>query len=139
MAGNKTLALIKPKAVGNGHAGAILHIINASGFSIKGLKMLKMSKKMAEEFYAEHKNKDFYKSLIEYITSSPVIAAYICKDNAVENFRELIGATDPKIAAPETIRAKFGTSAQMNAIHGSDSDKNALREISIVFNEDEIF
>jgi len=139
MAGNITLAMIKPKAVESGHTGAILHTICVSGFKIRGLKMMKFTKEQAEKFYEAHKGKDFYKPLIEFITSGPVVVACLEAPNAVNTFRELMGATDPKLAAPETIRGKFGTSVLANAIHGSDSDEAALREIEIVFDKNEIF
>jgi nucleoside-diphosphate kinase len=139
MAGNITLAMIKPKAVESGHTGAILHTICVAGFKIRGLKMMKFTKEQAEKFYEAHKGKDFYKPLIEFITSGPVVVACLEGPDAVNTFRELMGATDPKLAAPETIRGKFGTSVLANAIHGSDSDEAALREIEIVFDKDEIF
>lgn len=139
MAGKQTLAIIKPNAVKNGHTGSILHMINAAGFSIKGLKMMKMTPAIAKKFYAVHKNKPFFHDLVEYMTTGPIVAAVVVGDNAVENFRNLIGATDPKIAGPETIRGKYGESLQKNAIHGSDSDENAEKEISIIFKDDELF
>lgn len=139
MAGNVTLAMIKPKAVESGHVGAILHTICASGFRIKGLKMMKFTKDLAEKFYEVHKGKDFYEPLIEFITSGPVVVACIEGENAVASFRELMGATDPKLAGPETIRGKYGVSVLANAIHGSDSDEAAAREIELVFSKEEIF
>lgn len=139
MTGSITLAIIKPKAVANGHIGAILHTINAGGFRIRSLKMMQMTRKQAEEFYAVHKKKDFFEGLVEFMSSGPIVVASITGDNAVESFRNLIGATDPKVAAPDTIRAKFGTSLTMNAIHGSDSDENAIRETEMMFKPEEIF
>mgnify|MGYP001132767239 CR=1 FL=1 len=139
MAGNITLAMIKPKAVESGHVGAILHTICAAGFKIRGLKMMKFTKEQAEKFYEVHKGKDFYKPLIEFIISGPVVVACIEGPDAVQTFRELMGATDPKLAGAETIRGRFGTSVLANAIHGSDSDESALREIEIVFDKHEIF
>ncbi len=139
MNGSITLAIIKPRAVANGHIGAILHTINAGGFRIRALKMMQMTRKQAEEFYAVHKKKDFFEGLIDFMSSGPIVVASITAPNAVESFRSLIGATDPKMAAPETIRAKFGTSLTMNAIHGSDSDENALRETEMLFKPEEIF
>jgi nucleoside-diphosphate kinase len=139
MAGSITLAIIKPKAVSNGHIGAILHTINAGGFRIRGLKMIQLTRKQAEEFYAIHKKADFFAGLIEFMTSGPIVVASITAPNAVDEFRTLIGATDPKAASPDTIRAKFGTSITMNAIHGSDSDENAIRETTILFKPEELF
>lgn len=139
MTGKRTFIMIKPNAVKNGHTGAILHTINASGFCIKGLKMMKITPGLAKKFYAIHKNKDFFSALIEYISSGPIVAAYITGDNAVENLRILIGATDPQIATAESIRGKFGESLQMNAIHGSDSNENAKKEIELIFKDEELF
>jgi nucleoside-diphosphate kinase len=139
MAGSITFAIIKPKAVANGHIGAILHTINAGGFRIRGMKMIQMTRKQAEEFYAVHKKQDFFAGLIEFMTSGPIVVASITAANAVEDFRKLIGATDPKAAAPDTIRGKFGTNITMNAIHGSDSDENAIRETNLLFKPEELF
>ncbi|MBN2728201.1 MAG: nucleoside-diphosphate kinase [Bacteroidales bacterium] len=139
MTGKKTFTMIKPNAVKSGHVGSILHTINAAGFCIKGLKMLKMSPALAKKFYAVHKKRDFFPELIDYICSGPIVAVCIEGDNAVESFRNLIGATDPKTAGPETIRAKYGESMQMNAIHGSDSNENAAKEIELIFGKDELF
>lgn len=139
MEGKTTFAIIKPRAMASGNAGAIMHIICANGYKIKGLKMIKMTKEEAESFYSLHKGRDFFKSLIDFITSGPVIVMVLEKENAVADFRKLIGATDPKLAAPETIRAKFGTDMQMNAIHGSDSDENAKREIAVFFSKNDLF
>ena len=139
MTGKKTFIMIKPNAVKNGHTGAMLHTINASGFCIIGLKMMKMTPELAKKFYAVHKKKDFFPALVEYISSGPIVVACIKGDNAVENLRTLIGATDPKIASAESIRAKFGESLQMNAIHGSDSNENAKKEIELIFNNEDLF
>ncbi len=139
MAGSITLAIIKPKAVELGHTGAILHTINAAGYCIKGLKMMRMTRELAEEFYAVHKKRDFFNDLVEFMSSGPIVVASITAENAVASFRNTIGATDPKMAASDTIRAKFGTSMQMNAIHGSDSDENAIRETNLLFAPEEIF
>lgn len=139
MNGTTTLAIIKPRAVSNGHIGAILHTMNAGGFRIRGLKMMLFTREQAEAFYAVHKKKDFFEGLIDFMTSGPVVVASITAPNAVESFRSLIGATDPKMAAPETIRAKFGTSLTMNAIHGSDSDENAMRETNMLFKPEELY
>jgi len=139
MAGSITFAIIKPKAVANGHIGAILHTINAGGFRIRGVKMLQMTRKQAEDFYAAHKKKDFFEGLIEFMCSGPIVVASITAANAVEDFRLLIGATDPKMASPDSIRAKFGTNITMNAIHGSDSDEAAIRETNLMFKPEELF
>lgn len=139
MAGSITLAIIKPKAVANGHIGAILHTINAGGFRIRGIKMIQLTRKQAEEFYAVHKKQDFFEGLVEFMTSGPIVVASITAPNAVEDFRKLVGATDPKAASPDTIRGKFGTNITMNAIHGSDSDDNAIRETNILFKPEELF
>jgi nucleoside-diphosphate kinase len=130
MAGSISVAIIKPKAVESGHTGAILHTINAAGFCIRGL---------AEEFYAVHKKREFFNDLVTFMTSGPIVVISITAENAVANFRNTIGATDPKMAASDTIRAKFGVSMQMNAIHGSDSDENALRETELLFSPEELF
>ncbi|PKP01956.1 MAG: nucleoside-diphosphate kinase [Bacteroidetes bacterium HGW-Bacteroidetes-6] len=139
MAGSISVAIIKPKAVESGHTGAILHTINAAGFCIRGLKMMQMTRELAEEFYAVHKKREFFNDLVTFMTSGPIVVISITAENAVANFRNTIGATDPKMAASDTIRAKFGVSMQMNAIHGSDSDENALRETELLFSPEELF
>jgi len=128
MAGNRTFTMIKPGAVKNGHIGAILAHINKGGFKIVALKMTHLSKKKAGEFYAVHSERPFYGELVDFMSSGPIVAAILEKDNAVEDFRTLIGATNPKEAAEGTIRALFATSIGENAVHGSDSDENALIE-----------
>lgn len=139
MAGTNTLAIIKPKAVENGNIGAILHTINAAGFQIKGLKMLRLTRKQAEEFFAAHKKSEIFQNLVEFMSSGPIVVAAIYGEDAVEQFRSLMGATDPKLAGPETIRGKFGTNATMNAIHGSESDEIAKKEIEFMFKPEELF
>ena len=139
MAGKTTFTMIKPNAVKNGHCGSILHMINAAGFCLKGLKMMKMTPELAKKFYAVHKDRPFFNDLVEYMCTGPIVAAVIKGENAVESFRSLIGSTDPKIASPDSIRGKYGESLQMNAIHGSDSDENAAKEIALIFSEDELF
>jgi nucleoside-diphosphate kinase len=116
-----------------------VHTINAAGFCIRGLKMMRMTRELAEEFYAVHKKSDFFNGLVEFMTSGPIVVVSLTAENAVVSLRNTIGATDPKMAASDTIRAKFGTSMQMNAIHGSDSDKNAIRETNLLFAPEEIF
>lgn len=125
--------MIKPDAFRNGHSGAILDRIIKEGFTIKALKMLKLSKEKAGEFYAVHKERPFYGELVEFMSSGPIIAAILEKENAVEDFRKLIGATNPANAEEGTIRKLFATSVGENAIHGSDSDENAAIEGSFMF------
>jgi nucleoside-diphosphate kinase len=120
--------MIKPDAVRNGHIGAILEQINAAGFKIVAMKYTKLSAEKAGEFYEVHKERPFYGELVEFMSSGPIVAAILEKDNAVEDFRTLIGATNPADAAPGTIRAKYATSIGENAVHGSDSDENAAIE-----------
>ncbi|MEZ5030107.1 MAG: nucleoside-diphosphate kinase [Saprospiraceae bacterium] len=139
MAGNRTFTMIKPDAVRNGHIGAILAQINASGFKIVAMKYTKLSAEKAGEFYAIHRERPFYGELVEFMSSGPIVAAILEKDNAVEDFRTLIGATDPSKAEPGTIRAKYATNIGENAVHGSDSDENALIEGSFHFGGVEIF
>jgi len=135
MASNRTFTMIKPDAVQNGHIGAILAKINEAGFRILAMKMTRLSKESAEAFYAVHKDRPFFGELVEYITSGPIVAAILEKNNAVEDFRKLIGATDPAKAEEGTIRKMFAKSIAANAIHGSDSDENAARESAFFFSE----
>ena len=128
MAGNRTFTMIKPDGVANGHIGAILEKINGAGFRIVSMKMTQLTVRDAQEFYAIHKERPFYSDLVEYMTSGPIVAAILEKENAVEDFRTLIGNTNPKEAAPGTIRALYATDISANAIHGSDSDENAIIE-----------
>ncbi len=137
MAGNRTFTMIKPDAVGNGHTGAILEKINAAGFRIVAMKKTQLSRKDAEAFYAIHKERPFFADLVEYMTSGPIVPAILEKDNAVEDFRTLIGSTNPKEAAEGTIRALYATDISANAIHGSDSDDNATIEGNFFFSERE--
>lgn len=125
--------MIKPDAFRNGHSGAILDRIIKEGFKIKALKQLKLSKEKAGEFYAVHKERPFYGELVDFMSSGPIIAAILEKENAVEDFRKLIGATNPANADEGTIRKLFATSVGENAIHGSDSDENAAIEGSFMF------
>lgn len=133
MSDDITLAIIKPNAIRTGKTGPILAMINEGGFQIIAMKMLKLSQELAEEFYEIHKGKVFYEGLIEFMTSGPVIAMILKHENAVENFRKLIGPTDPNKAEPGTIRKTFAVSTQMNAVHGSDSVENANREADFFF------
>ncbi len=137
MANNLTLAIIKPNSVRTGKTGPILSMINEAGFMIIAMKMVRLTMQQAELFYEIHKGKPFYEGLVEFLSSGPVVAMILMHENAVEKFRELIGNTDPAKAAEGTIRRMFGVSVQMNAIHGSDSDENAIRETNFFFAETE--
>ena len=125
--------MIKPDATGAGHTGKILDRIIQAGFGIEEMKWTTLSTEQAEEFYAIHKERPFYGELVDYMTSGPIVAAVLSKDNAVEDYRKLIGATDPKEADPGTIRADFAVSIAANAVHGSDSDDNAKIEGDFFF------
>lgn len=131
--------MIKPDAVGNNHIGPILAKINEAGFRIVAMKYTRLSPEQAGKFYAIHKERPFYHDLVKYMSSGPIVAAILEKDNAVESFRSLIGATDPAKAAPGTIRNLFAKSIEANAIHGSDSDENALIEGNFFFSRLERF
>lgn len=139
MATNRTFTMIKPDAVANGHIGAILNDIIAGGFKIVAMKYIKLSQETAGNFYAVHKERPFYGELVNFMTSGPIVAAILEKDNAVEDFRSLIGATNPADAAEGTIRNKYAKSIDANAIHGSDSDENAAIEGNFFFSEFERF
>ncbi|RMF23007.1 MAG: nucleoside-diphosphate kinase [Bacteroidetes bacterium] len=139
MAGNRTFTMIKPDAVQAGHIGAILDKICAAGFRIVALKLTKLSRERAEEFYAVHRGRPFFEELVEFMSSGPIVAAVLEKENAVEEFRKLIGATNPAEAEPGTIRALYAKSIGENAIHGADSDENAHREAHFHFAEVEMF
>ena len=133
-----TFTMIKPEAVEAGNSGSILSKIEKAGFRIVSMKKTLLSKEKAGQFYAVHKERPFYNDLVEYMSSGPIIAAILEKDNAVLDFRSLIGSTDPSEAAEGTIRAEFAESKAKNAVHGSDSDENAKIEIKYFFSEDEI-
>ncbi|MBK20808.1 MAG: nucleoside-diphosphate kinase [Flavobacteriales bacterium] len=139
MSGNITFTMIKPQAMRNGAGGAILKMIQDGGFEIIALKLKRLSKNAAEEFYGIHKGKPFYDKLVDFMTSGPIIAAILKKSNAVEDYRRLLGTTDPETAEEGTIRKAFATDMTMNAAHGSDSDENALIEAKFHFTEEEIF
>lgn len=128
MATNRTFTMIKPDGVENGHIGAILEKITASGFRIVAMKLTQMTKADAEAFYAVHNERPFFGELVEFMTRGPIVAAILEKENAVADFRTLIGATNPADAAEGTIRALYATSVGENAVHGSDSDENAAIE-----------
>lgn len=135
MANNKTFTMIKPDAFAAGNSGAITKMIEEAGFSIKAMKLTKLSAETAGKFYAVHSERPFYNDLCAYMSSGPIIAMILEKDNAVEDFRKLIGATNPAEAAEGTIRQIFAKSIEANAVHGSDSDENAAIEGSFFFSE----
>ena len=139
MTGKKTLTIIKPMAVKNNFTGPILQKINESGFVIKAMKLMQLSKEQANEFYAVHKGKPFYENLTTFMSSGSVVVVLLEKENAVKDFRKLIGATDPKEAEDGTIRKLFAESKSHNAIHGSDSDDNARIESDFFFSKTERF
>ena len=136
---NITFTMLKPDSVRNGNIGAILDKIIKSGFEIKAMKFTRMSTEQASSFYAIHKERPFFKDLIQYMTSGPIVAAMLKKENAVNDFRTLIGSTNPDEAADGTIRKIFAKSISENAIHGSDSNENAKIECDFHFSENEIF
>ena len=136
---NLTFTMIKPEAVEAGNTGAILNKIESSGFRIVAMKKVSLSKDRAGEFYEVHKERPFYDELVDYMSSGPIIAAILEKDNAVADFRELIGATDPSEAKPGTIRHEYAESKGKNAVHGSDSDDNAQIEANFHFSMEERF
>ena len=136
---NKTFTMIKPDAVKNNHIGGILAKINEAGFRIVAMKFTKLSPERAGEFYAVHKERSFYKELVDFMSSGSIVAAILEKPNAVEDFRKLIGATDPAKAEAGTIRNLFAKSIEANAVHGSDSDENAAIEGDFFFSGMERF
>lgn len=133
MEGNITLTMIKPEEVRNMHIGHILASISEGGFEIVAMKYLKLTLEQAQQFYSVHRERPFYNELVQFMSSGPIVAAVLKKENAVEEYRKLIGSTNPKDAAAGTIRAMYGTNIQENAVHGSDSDENALIEASFFF------
>ena len=138
MAGNRTFTMIKPDAVESNNIGNITQMISDAGFKIKAMKLTQLSRSQAEEFYAVHNERPFYVKLVEYMTSGPIVAAVLEKENAVIEFRNLIGSTDPSEAEEGTIRKKYAESKGRNAVHGSDSDENAQIESNFHFSENEI-
>jgi len=130
---NRTFTMIKPDATTKGHTGGILDQILKAGFTIKAMKWTKLTSEKAGEFYEVHKERPFYAGLVEFMSSGPIVAAILEKDNAVADFRKLIGATNPAQAEEGTIRKNFATSVGENAVHGSDSDENAAIEASFFF------
>ncbi len=136
---NRTFTMLKPDSVEKGNIGAILEKINAAGFRIVAMKLTHMTKRDAKAFYAVHNERPFFGELVEYMTRGPVVAAILEKDNAVEDFRALIGATNPEEAAEGTIRKLYAASIGENAVHGSDSDENAAIEGAFHFSGREMF
>jgi len=139
MASNITLTMIKPDAVAAGHSGKIIDMIIQAGFRVQAMKLTRLSTEKAQEFYAVHSARPFFGDLVKFMTEGPIIAAVLEKENAVEDFRKLIGATNPADAAEGTIRKKYARSVGENAVHGSDSDENALIEATFHFSGREIF
>lgn len=136
---NRTFTMIKPDAVENGHIGSILEKITSAGFKILALKKTQLTLNDAQEFYSVHSERPFFGELVEFMTRGPIVAAILEKDNAVNDFRVLIGATNPTEAAEGTIRNLYATSMGENAVHGSDSDENAAIESAFHFSKREIF
>lgn len=139
MATNRTFTMLKPDAIENGHMGKIIDMIIGAGFKIKAMKYTRLSEDQAKAFYAVHAERPFYGELVEYMTSGPIVAAILEKENAVADFRDLIGATDPAEAKDGTIRKAYAESKGRNAVHGSDSDENAQIESDFHFSPSEIF
>ena len=138
MSGNRTFTMIKPDAVESGNIGNIIQMITNAGFTIKAMKLTQLSTEQAQEFYEVHAERPFYGELVEYMTSGPIVAAILEKENAVAYFRELIGTTDPAEAAEGTIRKAYAESKGRNAVHGSDSDDNATIECNFHFGVKEL-
>ncbi len=139
MVTNRTLTILKPDAIEKGYVGAILEKINSTGFRIVAMKMTQMTVADAKEFYAMHRERPFYEELVTYMTRGPIIAAILEKENAVEDFRVLIGATNPADAAEGTIRNMYAESMSINTVHGSDSNENAAIEGAFHFSGREMF
>lgn len=135
----RTLAILKPDAVARNLIGEINRRIEEAGFKVVAMRMMHLSERQAREFYAVHRDKPFYEDLVRYMTSGPVVVEVLEREDAVSKWRELMGATDPKKAAPGTIRADFGTSIEENVVHGSDSLENAQKEIHYFFGDCDIY
>jgi len=135
---NRTLAIIKPDAVGNGYTGKIIDKIISEGFKIKAARLIHLSREQTESFYAIHRGRPFYNDLVDFMTSGPCMPMVLEHEDAVNAFRELIGATNPAEATDGTIRKDFAESVQNNAVHGSDSDENAQKEIAFFYSTDQI-
>lgn len=138
MATNRTFTMLKPDAIENGHMGKILDMIIQAGFTVKAMKLTQLTTEQAQKFYEVHAERPFYGELVEYMTSGPIVAAILEKENAVADFRALIGSTDPAEAAEGTIRKYYAESKGRNAVHGSDSDENAQIEGEFHFSANEI-
>ena len=138
MAGMRTLAIIKPDALGAGKAGKIIAHLEGQGFSLRAARVMRLTPAQAEEFYAVHRERPFYRSLVSFMTSGPCMPLILEKANAVAAYREAIGATDPAEAKPGTVRKLFAESKERNAVHGSDSDENAEREARFFFAEGDV-
>ncbi|MEY3198974.1 MAG: hypothetical protein RL265_123 [Bacteroidota bacterium] len=139
MATNRTFTMLKPDAIENGYTGKIIDMIIQAGFEVKAMKLTRLTTEQAQKFYEVHAERPFYGELVEYMTSGPIVAAILEKENAVADFRALIGATDPADAAEGTIRKYYAESKGRNAVHGSDSDENAAIEGEFHFSANEIF
>ncbi|RMD71715.1 MAG: nucleoside-diphosphate kinase [Gammaproteobacteria bacterium] len=139
MAIEQTLSIIKPEAVAKNLIGAILSRFEQGGLSIVAARMTKLSREQAEAFYDIHRERPFFQDLVNYMISGPIMVQVLEGENAIERNREIMGATDPKKAAPGTIRAEFGESIERNAVHGSDGPETARREIAFFFKPDEIY
>jgi nucleoside-diphosphate kinase len=139
MKGNRTFTMIKPSAVRNGYTGKIINMFIEAGFRVIAMKHTCLSLEQAGSFYAIHKERSFFGDLVGFMSSGPIVAAILEKENAVEDFRKLIGATDPLKAEPGTVRQLYGSNVQENAVHGSDSDENAMLEGSFFFSAFEQF
>ncbi len=139
MATNRTFTMLKPDAIENGYMGKVLDMIVEAGFAIKAMKYTRLTEEQAKKFYEVHSERPFYGELVEYMTSGPIVAAILEKDNAVADFRALIGATDPADAEEGTIRKAYAESKAKNAVHGSDSDENAAIEGEFHFSAAELF
>jgi nucleoside-diphosphate kinase len=131
----RTLLIIKPDAVGQSYTGEVLRRVEQDGFVILGLRMLRLTTLQAKEFYAVHREKPFYEPLVKFMTSGPVVVCALERENAVRGLRELVGSTNPREAAPGTIRADLGWNVQENAVHASDSLENARKEVSFFFKD----
>ena len=138
MAREITLAMIKPDAVSSCNVGEIIGRLEAEGFTLVAMKMVRLSEDQARSFYEVHRERDFYEDLVKFVTEGPVVALAIEREEAVRHLRDVIGDTDPLKAAPETIRGRIGKSVQRNAIHASDSIENARREVAFFFSECEL-
>ena len=139
MNGNITFSMIKPTALKNNHIGHIISMISDAGFRVIAIKMTHLSKEQAQRFYSVHEGKEFYDRLVDFMSSGPIVAMILKKDNAVEDYRKLMGSTDPAKAAEGTIRKLYATNMTMNAVHGSDSDENAALEARFFFSDFEVF